>query len=45
MNSAMQSFFYVICAVGIGAFFALICSGVKFVCRKILKRGEMYDDQ
>ncbi len=45
MNSTMQSFLYGICAVGIGVVIALICSGVKSVCRKMLKRSETHDDQ
>ncbi len=40
MGSSMESFLYGICAVGIAAAILLLCSGVKSVCKKILKRGE-----
>lgn len=39
MRNSIESFLYGICAVGVCAAVLSVCSGVKAICRRILKRG------
>lgn len=43
MKNAVQSFFYGICAIGVSAALAGLCSAVKSFCRQSLKRGKFHD--
>ena len=45
MKDAIGSFLYGMCALGTCAAVIWLCSTVKSLCRKFLKRGEAHDGE